>query len=511
MSQLVRRSTPPLSLGAVVAALMIVAETLVLYPLEQLAPENALVVVYLLGVVVVAIGWGLWLAVVTAVISAMTYDYFHTAPLYSLTMARAEDWVAMVSLVVTAVVTAAVAGTLGALARSRGAEADQRRREAQVSRDELGVLAMQQSALRRVATLVADGAAPSEVFATVAEEMRRCLDAMTAGLYRFETGAEVTLVAASAEPGLPDAPVGDRMPIEGDNLAAMVLHSGGPARQDSLENAAGPIAERVRGLGIRAAVGAPIIVDGRLWGLAAVGSAEPGSLPPDTEERVGDFADLVATALANAATRAELIASRARIVAAADNARRHIERDLHDGAQQRLVSWGLKLRLAEAAVQPEQIDLKKELADMVSDLTDLLAELQELSRGIHPAILSEGGLGPALKTLVRRSTVPVSLDVAINQRLPDSVEVAAYYVVAEALTNAAKHAQARRVTVSAEAADYKLDLSICDDGIGGADAGNGSGLIGLKDRIEALGGHMQVTSPRGGGTSLQATIPLASE
>ena len=251
-----------------------------------------------------------------------------------------------------------------------------------------------------------------------------------------------------------------------------------------------------------------ILASYAMWGLAAVGARE--RLPSDTEERLGDFAELVATAIANAEWRAELTASRARIVAAADDARRRLERDLHDGAQQRLVSLGLELRLAEDSVPAELQSLKEKLSGIVSGLTSATEDLQELSRGIHPAILSEGGLGPALKTLGRRCPVPVNLDLAVKRRLPDPVEVAAYYVVAEALTNAAKYARASEVKVCAEAKDATLYLSIQDDGIGGADSHKGSGLIGLKDRVEALGGNLHIDSPPGSGTSLHVTIPLTS-
>ena len=223
---------------------------------------------------------------------------------------------------------------------------------------------------------------------------------------------------------------------------------------------------------------------------------------------MSDFADLVGTSIANAATRAELIASRARIVAAADEGRRRLERDLHDGAQQRLVALGLQTRLAEASVPPGMQALKGQLGDIVSVLAGVSADLQEISRGIHPAILSNGGLGPALKTLARRSAVPVTLDLEIDRRLPDPVEVGAYYVVSEALTNAAKHSRASEVAVSGQTKDHTLSLSIHDDGIGGADVGKGSGLLGLKDRIEALGGRMRIMSPAGNGTSLHITIPL---
>jgi signal transduction histidine kinase len=209
--------------------------------------------------------------------------------------------------------------------------------------------------------------------------------------------------------------------------------------------------------------------------------------------------------------KAELIASRARIVSAEDAARRRLERNLHDGAQQRLVSLGLELRMAEASVPAERPDIKELLSHITSGLTGVSDDLREIARGLHPAVLSEGGLGPALKTLARRSSVPVNLEVTIDRRLPDSIEVAAYYVMAEALTNVAKHAQASEVTVGVKVQEDHLCLSIRDDGIGGANAATGSGLIGLKDRVEALGGHIQVSSPPGIGTSLQLTIPLDSK
>jgi signal transduction histidine kinase len=280
---------------------------------------------------------------------------------------------------------------------------------------------------------------------------------------------------------------------------------------DSYQDAAGSTAARIRELGLHSGVGAPIVVDDQMWGALLIGSSQPEPLPPDTEARIGDFADLVATAISNAETRAELTASRARIVAAADEARRGFERDLHDGAQQRIVSLGLELRAAEDAVPSEQPALRARISHIVVGLAGVSGDLQEISRGIHPAILSKGGLGPAIKTLARRSTVPVKLDLSVNQRLSESVEVAAYYVVAEALANAAKHAQASEVAVSVTADGGNLVLSIRDDGVGGAVPGKGSGLIGLKDRVAALAGHLEVASPAGRGTTLTVTIPLGVE
>jgi signal transduction histidine kinase len=374
--------------------------------------------------------------------------------------------------------------------------------------DDLHVLARQQAALRRVATLVARGVSQEDVFSAVAEEMAGCLDVGNAEVLHFEDdGAAVVVVASYAAPGVPHLSVGERLSTEGDNISAMVLNTRRPARMDIWDGASGSIAQRIRELGAQSRIGAPIVVDERVWGVAVVGTTEPEGLPPDAEARIAEFAELVATAIAAATTREELIASRARIVAAADTARRQLERDIHDGAQQRLVSLGLKLRLAEDLVPPGCDDLKDEISVAISGLADVFKELQEISRGIHPAILSTGGLSAGFKTLARRSAVPVELDVAIASRLPDPVEIAAYYVVAEALTNAAKHAKASRVQVCAHATDRDLVLLISDDGIGGADPQQGSGLIGLKDRVEALGGSMRVASPPGGGTTFDIAIP----
>jgi signal transduction histidine kinase len=277
---------------------------------------------------------------------------------------------------------------------------------------------------------------------------------------------------------------------------------------DRDDDAPGPHAGRFRGLGMHSAAGAPIVVDGHVWGAAIVGSTRAEPLPPDAEQRVAEFTDLIATAIAAATAHADLIASRARIVTTADEARRRLERDLHDGAQQSLVSLAVQVRAAEASLPPELDDQRRTYSDIVNALNDILGDLQELSRGIHPAILSNGGLRPALKALARRSMLPVSLDVNIDRRFPEPVELASYYVVAEALTNAAKHAQASAVTVSARSDDNDLYLCVSDDGIGGADVRAGSGLVGLQDRVEALGGTIRLTSAVGGGTSLDIKIPV---
>jgi signal transduction histidine kinase len=275
-------------------------------------------------------------------------------------------------------------------------------------------------------------------------------------------------------------------------------------------SASGPVAGAARRLGVVSSVASPVIVEGRLWGAMNVASMnEP--LPFGLEGRLEKFTGLVATAIANAESRSELAASRRRIVTAADEARRRIERDLHDGTQQRLVSLGLTARTAETDITDGRDDLRAALSRIAAGLDDAVTELQELSRGIHPATLSERGLGPALRTLARRSAVPVDLDVTTSARCPEPVEIAAYYAASEALANAMKHAQATRIEISLAASDASLLLSVRDNGIGGADPARGSGLAGLTDRVEALGGSIQVRSTAGAGTHITVDLPLEYE
>jgi signal transduction histidine kinase len=255
----------------------------------------------------------------------------------------------------------------------------------------------------------------------------------------------------------------------------------------------------------------PISVEGRLWGVMAVVSTRDEPLPTDTEARLAGFTELAATALATAEAQAALTASRARIVAAADTTRRRIERDLHDGAQQRLVSLALHLRTTVRAAPPPGADeLSVQLDGVAAELGGVLEELRELARGLHPAALADGGLRPALKTLARRSAVPVRLDVRVDARFPEPIELAAYYVVAEALTNTAKHAHATVVDVQAAAGDGVLRIRVCDDGRSGADLTRGSGLVGLTDRVEALGGRISLHSPPGAGTTMPMALPLTA-
>jgi signal transduction histidine kinase len=231
-------------------------------------------------------------------------------------------------------------------------------------------------------------------------------------------------------------------------------------------------------------------------------------LPSETEQRLEKFTELVATAIANTEGRSELAASRRRIVTASDEARRRIERDLHDGTQQRLVALTLAVRAVEVDAPANLTDLHSQLSQIAAGLVEATTELQEISRGIHPANLAQSGLAAALRTLARRSPIPVDLEITIEGRLPESIEVAAYYVTLEALANAAKHARASRVEVSLMTRDSDAFLSIRDDGIGGADPARGSGLVGLVDRVEALGGMIEIQSTSGDGTCITTMLPL---
>ncbi|MDX6246751.1 MAG: hypothetical protein QOF10_111, partial [Kribbellaceae bacterium] len=300
-------------------------------------------------------------------------------------------------------------------------------------------LADEQAALRRVATMVAEERPAEEVFAKVAEEVGRLLHVDATAMLRYEPDRTATYMAEWSEQEI-RFPVSTSVPVEGDNVTSRVFRTHRPARFNDVPGATGPTADVARAVGIRSAAGSPIVVQGRLWGLMIAMSTQPEPLPPQTESRMGEFTDLVATAISNLEAWSDLAASRARIVEATDQTRRRFERDLHDGVQQRLVSLTLELRGAEAVAPPESVDLRAQLSQVGDGLTGVLDDLRELSRGIHPAILSEGGLGPALKALARRSAVPVELDVSVQQRLAERVEVAAYYVVSEALANAAKHA-----------------------------------------------------------------------
>jgi PAS domain S-box-containing protein len=369
-------------------------------------------------------------------------------------------------------------------------------------------LAEEQAALRRIATLVAADAPPSSVFEQVTQEVARLLDTPSASLIRYETDARMTLVGAWREPGSDVNPVGSSFALDGDSVIARVLRTGEAQRIDDYERAEGTLADELRTLGYRSSVAAPVTVGGRLWGALIASTRRPEGMAAGSERRLCDFADLVAQALSNADAYDKLAASRARVVEAGDAERRRLERNLHDGAQQLLVSLAVHLRLVESRLEGDPEQARQELIDARDQLGRALEELRELARGIHPAILTDGGLAPALSALATRAGVPVEITEVPGERLPEPVEAAAYYLIAEAVTNVAKHAQASHVSVSVRRADGRVVVDVVDDGVGGADADAGSGLHGLADRVEALHGRLHIDSPRGGGTRIEAQIPV---
>ena len=372
------------------------------------------------------------------------------------------------------------------------------------ARMEAGRLAEEQSALRRVATLVARESPPAQVFAAVAEEVTRLLRSAETQVFRYEHDDTVTAVANSNELAAPVA-VGDRRPLDGDSVARRVQRTGRAARVDDYAPLDGVLAVDAHARGFRSGAGAPIVVDGKLWGSVVAASREQ-VWPAGTEDRIGQFTELVAAAISNVEARSELAASRARIVAATDDERRRVVRDLHDGGQQRLVHTIVTLKLAQQALRDQEDDLPALVAEALDHAEQATVELRELAHGILPSALSRGGLSAGVAALAARMPVPVESDVSVD-RLPAAVEGTAYFVIAEALTNVAKHAHAGGATITAGVENGMLHVQVRDDGIGGAQP-HGSGLVGLSDRLAALDGRLRVESPAGGGTIVAAEIPL---
>jgi signal transduction histidine kinase len=374
------------------------------------------------------------------------------------------------------------------------------------SRAGLARLAEEQAALRRIASMVARGVAPSELFGAVTEAAGSLLGADLAAMVRRESDDTKTVLATWAALG-EHPQVVTRIPLEEDDLAARVLAKSGPVR---MHGHAGLPSRHVtirEQLGIRSSVASPIVVDGQAWGGLVVHSKQAEPLPGDTEARLENFADLVATAIANAESRAALAASRARLVAAADESRRRIERDLHDGAQQRLVHAVIVLKLALRALSNDSPNAGELVAEALRHAEDANAELRELAHGILPAALTRGGLRAGVDALVSRASLPVSIDVS-DERLPPAVEATAYFIISEALTNATKHAHAGHARVVARIERGELRVEVLDDGVGGARGGESTGLGGLQDRVTALDGRLVLESPPGEGTRVSAVLPL---
>jgi signal transduction histidine kinase len=372
---------------------------------------------------------------------------------------------------------------------------------------EVGRLAQEQRALRRVATLVAAEASPERVFTAVSEEAARVLEVNASAVFRFEGDDTATIVGRhSRASGLDAFTLGLRLPATEDTGIGQVLRTGAPARIHDYADKTGEIADNMRQMSYRSSVSAPIVVAGIIWGAVGIASAEP--LPADTEARLGAFCELVSLAVASAQAREDLSASRARLVKAGDEQRRKLERNLHDGAQQRLVSLALTIRLARRQIESDSEAAGTSLERAAKELDLALEELRELARGLHPAALTEQGLGLALAGVAKRLPIDVDLRV-IDQRLPENIEATAYYIVSEALTNVVKHAQATRAKVDMTLTDDMLKFEVTDDGRGGADPTGGSGILGLRDRAEAVGGTLFVISPPGKGTMVTAQLPLS--
>jgi signal transduction histidine kinase len=363
------------------------------------------------------------------------------------------------------------------------------------------------AALRRIATLVAGEAASKRVFEQVTTEAAQTIGAAAASLARFDKDGMVTFVGGWSESGTLAFPIDSRVALEGTGVLATVRDSGEPQRIDRYEGRTGELVERFTSFGYGSATAAPVKLGAQVWGALVAAGRRGAPLPAGSERRLTDFADLVAQALANADAYRKLAASRARIVEAGDIERQRLERNLHDGAQQRLVSLALELRLVRASLRRDPTSAEARLTKAEGELGQALDELRELARGIHPAVLTDRGLAAALQAMAERASLPVELTRVPEDRLPDSIEAAIYYLVAEAITNVTKYAQATQASVAVERSNDIATVVVSDDGVGGAEPNSGSGLVGLADRVEALGGRLRIDSPAGRGTRITAEIP----
>jgi signal transduction histidine kinase len=486
----------------VVGAVAIAAVTAVIALVKQFIDPVGLTGLYLFAILPVAIVWGFWLAGIVALASYLTFAFFLAPPLHTFAIGRGDADAALVISIVAAYIVAELARR----ANERAREARLRAREAEGAQTELGRLANEQAALRRVATLVAQAVSTSELFEAVTREVGLQCDADLARMERFEADHSVTALAAWSRSGDAQLAVGARFELEGASIAAQVYATGRPARVDTFVGASGPIAQEAQRLGIRSSVGCPIVAGGRTWVIAA-STRRDTPFPPNTESRIADFTELVATAVSNAEARARLFSSRARLLTTGDDARRRVVRDLHDGAQQRLVHTIVTLKLADRAQARDDDDAAKKLVhEALAQAEEANAELRELAHGLLPAVLTRGGLAAGIEALVSRVRVPVSVE-APAERFRSEIEASAYFVVAEALTNVAKHSGAERAQVKVWVDGSVLHVDVRDDGAGGAQS-DGSGLLGLSDRVVALGGRLRIDSPPGRGTCVTATLPL---
>jgi signal transduction histidine kinase len=473
------------------AALIVVGLPLLTVLFSRLRDALSLagvLLLYLLAVAIVAVIGGVGPAAVAVLAAVLLAAWFFAAPIHSLRVDRHAD---MIALLVFVVVAVTVSGLVDLGIRYRGSAMRSR----------------QESALRRVATLVARGAVPQTVFDAVCEETGRLMGATTVNLAHF-TPDDMNLTIAGWSLRGVHVPAGTRLPLAGETINSLVRRTGQPGRLQTYEDSPGPLAARLRELGIRSEVGAPVIVDGHVWGALIAGTDQPRPLPAGAEHRLARFSELIAVAVSNATTQAELIASRARIVTAADEARRRLAGDLHDGAQQQLVSAVINLQLADQQFDRDPAAARQYLGEALNRTRDSLTELRELAAGVHPSILTNRGLPAAVPALGQRSPIPVQVEVP-DGRYPAHVEAAAYFVIAEALANVTKHAGASGAQVRVHPYDGTMEIDVRDDGVGGAHLG-GHGLVGLKDRVEALGGRLTLDSGTGNGTHLHVALPTLS-
>jgi signal transduction histidine kinase len=469
------------------SAALIAAVTAVIALLEPDVPAVGLGVLYLLAVLPIALVYGAAAAGAVSLASMAAFTYFFLPPRHTFDPGATEDW----ELIFAFLVSSLVVGVLAARSQREA------RRSAR--------LADEQAALRRVATQVAQGVPPAEVFAAVALEVGRLLDVSATHMGRYDPDGAVTAVSSWSQDGA-HMPAGVRNAFDATSVAGMVFTTAHPARKDHYADASGEIAAMADKLRIRSSAAAPVVIDARLWGVLIASSNGHQPLAADTEARIAAFTALVATAISNVEAREELAASRARIVAAADEERRRVVRDLHDGAQQRLVHSIITMKLARRALEPSQAPASELVSEALEQAERAHVELRELAHGILPAVLARGGLRAAVAELASRAPVPVDVSVSVD-RLPAPVEAAAYFFVAEALTNVAKHARATGATVRAAVEDGTLRLHVSDDGVGGART-DGSGLVGMADRLSALDGRLRVVSPVDAGTVVAADIPI---
>ena len=474
--------------GAIAGVFLTVTALIVLGRTE--APVVMLAMLYVFVIVPVAALWGFGLGIAVALASFLTCTYFFLPPEHSV---DPKNPLHVVTLLFN-VCAAALGAALGRASRQRQE-----------------MLAVDRAALRR---LVADasGATPPAAFAAIAEETGRVVGARIADIVRFEPDGTVTIIGrwtAEELASLAARPVGQRLPLDGQSTEAIVLRTARAARIESFDDLQGPIAAASRLAGIQSEIGAPIHgEDDRIWGAIIVATTDPLAFPRWTEARLENFAEIATGAVLQAEARAALRETRARLVESADDARRRIERTLHDGVQHQLIVLGLRLNSVLSSIPPELADVRTSIERAATGLDTVVSELRTISHGLNPPVLAREGLEPALKCLLRSFPFPIELRLTLSARQPGLVEETAYYVISEALANVAKHARASFVMVEVDDCSDVLRVVIDDDGCGGAVRARGAGLTGIEDRVAAAGGRLSLVSPRRCGTRVTVELPL---